>query len=564
MSNRTSHTASADVGEVNALCLCGQQLTVDEVYAVASGARSVSITDDPEVLERLVRAQDLVREAVDSGERIYGLTTGFGSMADLPVCASDAEASQTNLLEFLSAGAGKPVAEIHVRSAMVLRANMLLRGASGVRMEVIERLVKFLNAGATPVVGELGSIGASGDLIPLGTIARAITGQAASCKVVLEGKEVSREEALAALGLEPLPLLPKEALAIVNGTSFSAAIAMNNLYATRNFLGLAFAAHAMMVRALLGHEAPFAAFVHQCKPHPGQVWSAATMRRLLGVNENGEPNGVDSHPRTHLQDRYSLRCLPQYMGPIVEGILRIERTLETEMNAVTDNPLIDTESGRFFQSGNFLGQYVGIAMDELRKHIGLLAKHLDVQIALLVSPEFNHGLPASLMGHGDSPINMNLKGLQITGNSIMPMLTHLGNPLVEHYPTHAEQFNQNVNGLSWGASNLAGQSIELFTSYAAVALIFAVQAIDLRADKDEDGSCDGRTLLQGPLLPLYEAVYELAGRTPGGESPLVSDHEGKPLEQTLADLATSIREEGAVVEAVSEIVDSLGKVELVG
>ncbi len=169
------------------------------------------------------------------------------------------------------------------------------------------------------------------------------------------------------------------------------------------------------------------------------------------------------------------------MGPIVEGMARVSQVVEREMNSVTDNPLVDGQHERFYQSGNFLGQYIGIAMDDLRRFLGLLAKHLDVQIARLVAPEFNHGLPASLHGNGDLSFNMGLKGLQITGNSIMPLLTYYGNPLVEHFPTHAEQFNQNINGLSWGSANLASQCVELFTHYTSVALIFAVQAVDLRA-----------------------------------------------------------------------------------
>ncbi len=559
MSNRSRDTARIKIGHLSPLCLSGQSLSLSEVHSVAIGQRKVTITDDPGVLKKIEEARALVRKAVGGGMKVYGLTTGYGGMVNVDVPSHQAEASQTNLLAFLSSGAGKKIDDRHVRAAMLIRANMLLRGASGVRLEIIERLVRFLNEDAVPVVCELGSIGASGDLVPLGTVARAITGQAFSCRVRVRGVEMDGADALKLIGLEPLSLLPKEGLAIVNGTSFSAALAVNCIQSARNFLALSFASHAMMMRALLGYEDPFAPFVHEVKPHPGQVWSAAMMRRLLGI-ETDSPLEEFSGPRKHLQDRYSLRCLPQYMGPIVEGIRRVENTLETEMNAVTDNPLIDTEAERFYQSGNFLGQYIGMAMDDLRRYIGLMAKHLDVQIALLVSPEFNHGLPPSLVGNEESPVNMGLKGLQITGNSIMPMLTYLGNPLVEHFPTHAEQYNQNINGLSWGAANLAAQSVEMYSHYAAVALVFAVQAVDLRAKK-MNGRFDGRSLLGPMVAPVYESVYEVIGRIPGENAPLVFDDTDQSLEIILAQLSASIRENGAIVDAVSLITDSLAEVE---
>ncbi len=310
----------------------------------------------------------------------------------------------------------------------------------------------------------------------------------------------------------------------------------------------------MMVRALLGHDEPFRPFVHECKPHPGQLWSAQTMCRLLDMNQE-TAHGHDTMKRPHLQDAYSLRCMPQYMGPIVEGIARVGRVVQTEMNGVTDNPLIDVEQQRFCQSGNFLGQYVGIAMDDLRRFLGLLAKHLDVQIAQLVAPEFNHGLPASLRGNCERSFNMGLKGLQITGNSIMPMLTYLGNPLVEHFPTHAEQFNQNINGLSWGSANFAARSVELFTHYAGIALIFAVQSVDLRAYAIH-GHHDGRKLMGAGLIPLYEAVYKTLEKQLDESSPLIFNDADQSLEQGLQRLSENIDVDGSLVTAVSPIVES--------
>lgn len=550
----TTHSfQNLNIGETATLSLSGNPLTVDQIQSVAFHNRKVSIAESPAMLSKMQLAESIVDEAVEAGQKIYGITTGFGGMADLPVSAEDAGISQKNLLEFLSCSTGKPIAREHVRATMLLRANMLLRGASGVRINIVERLVTFLNEDITPVVGELGSIGASGDLVPLAVIARAITGQATPCKVQIGDRETTRDEALKQLQLEPLELKPKEGLAIVNGTTFSAAIAANNVHYAKNLLGLSFASHAMMAKAMLAHEDPFAAFVHQCKPHPGQIWSAEMMRELLDAGHTGNVNG------NHLQDRYSIRCLPQYMGPIVEGVLRVEETVEIEMNSVTDNPLIDTGCGDFYQSGNFLGQYVGMAMDDLRKYLGLIAKHLDVQIALLVSPEFNQGLPASLTKKGNSPVDMNLKGLQIVGNSIMPMITHLGKPLVDDFPTHAEQFNQNINGLSWGAANMASQSIDYSSRYAGIALIFAIQAVDLRASIVEEGNYDGRSLLSPVLHSVYESVYDTAGQMMGSDAPLISDHASN-LEALIDALYESITNEGDLVSAVSPIVDSLNEV----
>lgn len=553
---QTSSPLSAH--EVSVLTLRGQKLTIDQVSSVARGQNKLAITGDQAVLDRMRAAEDVVSEAVDAGWEIYGVTSGFGSMSDVPVPASLAAASQNNLLSFLSTGAGRPLDSQHVRAAMLLRANMLLQGVSGARLEIVERLVQFLNADAVPVVCELGSIGASGDLVPLASIARAITGQGTS-RVMLGERYVDSQTALDELELKPLDLVPKEGLAIVNGTSFSSAIAANCVHASRQLLAISFASHAMMLRGLLGHEEPFLPFVHECKPHPGQVWSATIMRRLLERNASELQSTVSSNGRPHLQDRYSLRCLPQYMGPMVEGIARITDVVEREMNSITDNPLIDSEQHRFYQSGNFLGQYIGIAMDDLRRFIGLLAKHLDVQIALLVAPEFNHGLPASLKGNPDLSFNMGLKGLQITGNSIMPMLTYFGNPLVEHFPTHAEQFNQNVNGLSWGSANLAARSVELFTHYASIALIFAVQSLDLRAYK-MFGHYDGRKLIGPSLLPVYEAVYQTVDCRTNDISPLIFDDADQSLEINLTQLFECIRNEGSIVAAVTPISDSLDEV----
>ena len=527
----------------------GRPLTIDNVCDVATCRLELRFAEDGPAARRMQQSVAFVRRAVDEQRTIYGVTTGFGGMAGVPVAAELAAESQNNLLAFLAAGAGDVLEQRHVRAAMLLRANVLARGCSGVRPEIVRRLIAFLSADAVPRVRELGSIGASGDLVPLSTLARAITGKLGFVDVHLGDHIVDGETALSELGMEPLSLLPKEGLAIVNGTSFSSAIAANCVYEARTLMALSLAIQAMMLQALQVQLEPFDDFVHQQKPHPGQLWTARMMRKLLrqtNAKANGKPAVV--------QDRYSLRCLPQYFGPIVEGMTRAIRSVETEMNAVSDNPMVDPTSGRFLQSGNFLGQYIGIAMDDLRRYLGLMAKHLDVQIATLTAPEFSQGLSPSLRGNEDLPFNMGLKGLQITGNSIMPMLTHFGNPIVEHFPTHAEQFNQNVNGLSWGSANLAWRSVRLFQHYVSVALVFAVQALDLRT-KSCFSHYDGRALLCPETAAVYEAVCRLVDVEPRAERPFLFNDRDQWLESQLASIYADLDARGGLFAAVQPILD---------
>ena len=536
--------------EEKALEIDGSKIGLEGFSRVANRNDSVSIGNAKLLKNRVEASARAVLDAVNNGEVIYGVTTGFGGMANHAVPCEMATDLQNNLLNFLAAGCGGEIESRHTRGAMLLRANVLLQGKSGVRFEIIERIIKFVQNNAIPVVREYGSIGASGDLIPLGVIGRAITGQSKKVLVRFQNELIDSKQVLGELGLKPIKLVPKEGLALVNGTSFSSSIAANATYETKRLMALSVVVQSILMRAMLVDHRPFDAFVHQSKPHPGQVWSARAMLDLLtsGCEKINAKNN-------HVQDRYSLRCFPQYNGAIVEGLARIQKTIETEMNAVSDNPLVDYQTGEFFQSGNFLGQYISIAMDELRQYIGLLAKHLDVQIATLVAPEFNGGLSASLRGNADRSYNMGLKGLQISGNSIMPMLTHIATPIVAHYPTHAEQFNQNVNGLSWGSANLAWKSVQMFRQYCAISLIFSVQAIDLRA-KQVLGHFDGRRLLGSVNQDIYCAIYELLGSDPGEDHPFLFNDDERWLENDIEMLVKDISESGKIVNACSSVIDS--------
>jgi phenylalanine ammonia-lyase len=432
-------------------------------------------------------------------------------------------------------------------------------GISGVRIGLIERYERLLNEGVTPHVREFGSIGASGDQVPLAYIAGSAIGLSPEYRVDFCGQNMSATEALGRLGLPPMQLLPKEGLALVNGTSVTTGIAVNCVHRARRMLALSMGTHALFIQALKGSLQSFHPFVHQHKPHPGQSWVAREMLSLLKDSRfvQDDSNGKRQHQNGHLiQDRYSVRCLPQFMGPIVDGLSQIARQIEVEANSVTDNPLIDAAHGAVYHCGNFLAQYVALAMDQLRHYLGLIAKHLDVQIAILVAPEFNNGLPASLVGNSEKGINTGLKALQLTANSIMPMLLFYGNSLADRFPTHAEQFNQNLNSQGMGASCLTRKSLDLFEQYAALSLVFAIQALDLRSHVTE-GHYDPRRNLSSTSLDLYEAVRSVTGRASSETAPYLGDDHDLFLDEQIDRILVDIRSNGSIVQSLNGLTTRL-------
>ena len=545
------------------LTVSGEGLTIDDVVRVSRNGARVRLTEDAGVLARVHRSREIVRRAVENGEVIYGVTTAFGGMANIHVRKEAAEALQNNIAWPHKTGVGGRLPESAVRAAMLLRANAMMRGASGVRLELIQRVVDCLNAGLIPHVHEMGSIGASGDLVPLAYILGSVIGLDPCYRVSLNGEKMDCISALDRIGLAPMKLAPKEGLSVMNGTSVMAGIAAGCLHDARTVLALAMGAHALMIQGMGASNQSFHPFVQIHKPHPGQIWAADRMRDLLDGSRlsRDELNGAhrirDGEP---VQDRYSLRCLPQYMGPIVDGLAVTARQVGVEMNSATDNPLVDTDRGVYYYCGNFLGQYVGVGMDGLRYHMGLLAKHLDVQIAMLVAPEFNNGLPPSLVGNGERRVNIGLKGLQITANSIMPLIGFYGNSLVDRFPTHAEQFNQNINSQGFGSANLARRALEMMQQYTAIALMFGVQAVDLRT-KAEMGHYDARAALSADTARLYEAVLKGVGRRPSEDRPYVWNDDEQALDSHILEITADIASDGRIPRSMGSVADSLKRVD---
>ncbi len=547
--------AGQDAAEVT---IGGQGLTIAHIAHIARGGR-MRLSSNHEMLRRIDRSCRFIDDAVAANLPIYGVTTCFGGLADRVVPAETAAELQQNLVWSHKAATGERLPLADVRAGMALRLNSLARGISGVRLELLRRFEIFLNAHVTPHVREFGSIGASGDLVPLAYVAGAITGLDSRYTVDFDGEELDALAALGRLGLAPLPLKAKEGLALINGTSISAGIAALCADRARRLLALTLGAHALFIQALRGSNQSFHPFIHEHKPHPGQLWAARHMLGLLdGSQMIRDENSGRSKDRAGslIQDRYSIRCLPQFLGPIVDGLAQIAAQVEVEANSVTDNPLIDADAQATYHCGNFLAQYIGVAMDQLRFHVGMMAKHLDVQIALLVAPEFNDGLPPSLIGNPGHAVSTGLKALQLTANSIMPMLTFFGHSLVDRFPTHAEQFNQNVNSLALGSANLARRSLDIFEQYVALALIFGVQAADLRSFA-MGGDYDARPRLSPASARLYEAVRRVTGRAPAGERPFLGDDRDHFLDSIVAQLRDDIAAGGESLSALGDVHSSI-------
>ena len=538
--------------------LSGEGLSIADIAAVARGA-PVEITRDPTVLGRVARSLEVVRAAIARKEQIYGVTTLFGGMADQYIGPDLLRQLQRVALWHHKSATGPRLPEADVRAAMLLRANSLLKGASGIRLEIIERYATFLNAKATPHVYQRGSIGASGDLVPLSYIAGAILGLDPAFLVDYQGETLDAHAALKRLGLEPIDPEPKEGLALNNGTGACTGVAANAVDRAYDLMAVAMGAHALFAQALLATDQSFAPFIHATKPHPGQVWTARIMAELLLDSQaiRSESGGDRSQrPGKLIQDRYSLRCLPQFIGPVIDGLAILKRQIEVEANSANDNPLIDPDSGEILHTGNFLAQYTGVAMDQLRYYLGLIAKHLDAQNSLVMTPEFSYGLSPSLVGNSAVGTNVGLKSLQVAGNSMMPLIAFYGQSIVDRFPTHAEQFNQNINSQAMNSANLARDSLDVCSHFMAVMLYCAVQAVELRSKLLAD-SYDAREVLSSATRPLYEAARSAALGVPDAQRPLHWNDTEEFIQPKIEGLINALQPGGAILRALGEVRESL-------
>lgn len=361
------------------ILLDGYSLTFSSLLPIAEGA---AISLDPSVKERVVRARSLVEKLASSEVPYYGVNTGFGYFANTKIEAAEQKKLQENIVRSHAGGRGQPFSQAEVRLAMTLRLNLLIKGLSGVRYELCERLLKLIELEIYPVVPEYGSVGASGDLIPLAHLALGVLGEG---EVVFKGRKIPAPQALQEVGLEPLRLAEKEGLCLVNGTEFMQSVGGLALSEAITLLGAAEKIAALSFEALSGIFSVLDPRIHEARGQRGQIAAAAALRREL----NGSPLWSQERPSGRTQDPYSLRCSAQVLGPSREAFEYVRGVVERELNSVTDNPLVFVEDESIVSGGNFHGQALAIAYDFAAIACAEIANISERRLDLLSSPYFS-------------------------------------------------------------------------------------------------------------------------------------------------------------------------------
>ncbi len=450
------------------LPLSGYTLTLSDVVRVASAAeRDVRLSDA--ALERIDRSRAYIEELLARNERVYGVTTGFGRLAEVFISPGRRLDLQLNLVRSHSSGIGQPLSTAEVRAIILLRANALARGNSGCRRELIERLLDFLRLGIHPIVPEIGSVGASGDLAPLAHVALAVIGEG---DVEIGGTILPAARALAAHGLEPLSLVEKEGLALINGTQATTAIGLLSLVAAEQALETLEVAGAMSLEGLRGTPDPFRPEVHAARPHPGQITSAERLWHLLQDSEIRESHRYND-PRVH--DAYSLRCMPQVHGAAREVLGYVRRIIETEINSSTDNPLIFPEAELVVSAGNFHAQIVAQALDFLAIAVADLASVSERRIERLLNPDLS-GLPAFLAR--DPGVQSGFMIAQVAVADLLGEMRVLAHPAsVDTVSTSGAKEDHVSMGLA--AARKVRRAVSNLEYVVAVELMCAAQALEL-------------------------------------------------------------------------------------
>lgn len=450
---------------VHSLALTGQTLSIEDFYDVALHRRPVRLA--PSAIRRMVRAHGVIRRAAAGTKPVYGVTTGFGKLADQRIPQSDIEQLQVNLVRSHAAGVGDPLTVEETRGLMLLRANVLARGHSGVRPGLVADLLQLLNRRVHPVIPCRGSVGACGDLAPLAHLALVLIGEG---EAMIGSRRVSGRAALTHAGLKPIRLDAKEGLSLVNGTQAMLALGLLALRRAAILIDTADVAGALTLEALKGTPVAFDARIHRLRPYPGQMTVAANLRALLAKSEIR----VSHMDCSRVQDAYSLRCMPQVHGAVRDALDYIRRTLLIELNSVTDNPLVFPDRDEVLSGGNFHGQPLGLVLDHMAIAITELASIAERRIERLINPEYGD-LPPFLSP--DPGLNSGFMLAQVTAAALTSENKVLSHPAsVDSIPTSGNREDHVSMGM--GSALKLKQVLTNAEHVLAIELMCAAQGVE--------------------------------------------------------------------------------------
>ncbi|MCS6806766.1 MAG: histidine ammonia-lyase [Blastocatellia bacterium] len=472
--------------------LDGRSLTLDDVAAVAWNNEPVELS--AEAVERMLASRRVIEMILAQGRVVYGVNTGFGKLATVTIPSDQIEQLQLNLVRSHCCGVGEPLSEAETRAMLLMRANVLAKGFSGVRPCVAETLVAMLNHGIHPVIPCKGSVGASGDLAPLAHLALSAIGEG---DVIFKGRRMSAQEAMRQAGVEPLKLQAKEGLALLNGTQAMTAVGGLALCRFKRLADVADVAGAMSLEALHGTNAAFDLRIQAARPHPGQRTVA---ERLLRLTQDSEIMLSHKHC-SRVQDAYSLRCMPQVHGAVRDVISHVEKLIETEINSATDNPLVFTDGADVISGGNFHGEPLALGFDYLAMAIAELGAISERRIERLVNPDLSE-LPAFLTPTPGVASGMML--FQIAAVSLCAENKVLAHPAsVDSLPTDGNKEDHVSMGMT-SALKLRPM-LDNVASILAMELICAAQALEFLAPlKPGRGTAQAYERIRSLVPPLRE------------------------------------------------------------
>lgn len=452
--------------------ITGQNITLESLYEVAHNPQ-VKVTLSPEAHAEMKKSRDYIEGRISSGEVMYGVNTGFGAFSSVRISDSEIEQLQRNLIRSHSMGIGAPFTKNETRAMMVLRANALAKGHSGIRPVVVEKILEFLNNDIIPVVPSQGSVGASGDLAPLSHLALTIIGEGEAWGA--NDEIVHVEKLLQAKKIQPLELKAKEGLSMINGCQVMTSIGLLALYEARRLLWMADLAGAMSLEGLRGSRKAFDPLISATRPHPGEAKTARNLIKLMGAtSEIGESHLTDDH---RVQDAYSLRCMPAVHGAAKDALRYVTKVLETEANSSTDNPLVFADANKVLSCGNFHGMPVAHAMDFAGIAISSQASICECRISKLISTQMSE-LPPFLTPNGG--LNSGHMIVQVAAASLVSENKILAHPAsVDSIPTSAEKEDHVSMGTI--AARKFAQILRNAENVIAMEMLSATQALDLLA-----------------------------------------------------------------------------------